>query len=44
MGGKRVNPLYISGPLYNITKAWKDKCIIDEDYLLIIKNIWFLNL
>lgn len=39
IGGKRVNPLYISGPLYNITKAWKDKCIIDEDYLLIIKNI-----
>jgi hypothetical protein len=39
IGGKRVNPRYISGPLYNITKAWKDKCIIDEDYLLIIKNI-----
>lgn len=39
IGGKGINPLYISRPLYNITKAWKDKCIIDEDYLLIIKNI-----
>lgn len=32
IGGKRVNPLYISGHLYNITKAWKDNTITNDEY------------
>lgn len=39
IGGKRINTVYISGPLYKLTTAWKDNAITDEYYLLIIKNI-----
>lgn len=38
IGGKRIKPNYMSSPLYNITKAWKDGFITDVEYNRILED------
>lgn len=36
IGNKRINSSYISSPLYNITKAWKDGEVSNDEYKQIL--------
>jgi len=36
IGSKRINSSYISSPLYNITKAWKDGEVSNDEYKQIL--------
>lgn len=36
IGSKRINSSYISSPLYNITKAWKDGGVSNDEYKQIL--------
>lgn len=36
IGSKRINSSYISSPLYNITKAWKNGEVLNDEYKQIL--------
>lgn len=36
IGGKRINSSYINTPLYNITKAWKNGEVSNDEYKQIL--------
>lgn len=36
IGGKRINSSYINAPLYNITKAWKNGEVSNDEYKQIL--------